>query len=127
MVLAFYEMPRSQTDIAKLLGVIDDGGVPASRVLRLASRKLSVKRQIGSKDDLLLALERGIPPILEVNTRQLPYWTTPSAHVVLLAAIDADTALVNDPAFEQPMTTPFAELQLAWDEMDNYFTLIERM
>ena len=57
-----------------------------------------------------MALKKGILLILEVNTHPLPYWTTSSAHVVLLAAIDADTALVNDPAFPQPITTSFGDL-----------------
>ena len=125
MVLAYYGIERSQTDLAKVLGVIPQVGVSASNVLRLASRRLTVSRQIGIKEDLLQQLANGIPPILEVNTSQLPYWTQDTYHVVLVGEIDQDTVLVHDPTFKDPKAIPFNELQLAWDDMDNYYTLIQ--
>jgi ABC-type bacteriocin/lantibiotic exporter with double-glycine peptidase domain len=125
MVLAYYGQQRSQTDLAKAIGIIPNVGVSASKVLRLASRRLAISRQMGDKDDLLSSLAQGIPPILEVNTNQLPYWAQDTYHVVLVGAIDQDTALIHDPAFDDPKTIRFDELQLAWDEMSNFYTIIQ--
>ena len=131
MVLAFNGMQRSQEDIAMQLGIIEDAGIPASRVLHLASRQLDVMRRRGEPEDLLQALADGMPPIVEVQTNQMAYWNgEATAHVVLLAAIQDDAgkqyAIVNDPAFDRPKTALMGELLLAWDDMQNFYATIRR-
>ena len=130
MVLAFYGIQRSQVQIAKQLNIIEGTGIPAPRVLQLASRQLQVTRRQGEISDLLAALNEGIPPIVEVSTAQLTHWHgEESQHVVLLAAIqdgDNSIAIINDPNAAAPMTLPMNELMNAWIERDNYYTTIRR-
>ena len=131
MVLAFNGMQRSQEDIAMQLGIIEDAGIPASRVLRLTSRQLDVTRRKGEPEDLLRSLADSTPPIVEVQTNQMAYWNgEATAHVVLLAATQDDAgkqyAIVNDPAFDGPKTVLMGELILAWDDMQNLCATIRR-
>jgi hypothetical protein len=133
MVLTYYGLPRSQSDIAATLGIdgFEGAGVPASRATVLSSRSLAVTYQSGERDDLLQALADGIPPIVEVATEQLAYWQGEvSQHVVLLAAVQDDDgiewATINDPAFDAPLTVRMDELLAAWQERDNCFIAIRR-
>lgn len=126
MVLAYYGDVRSQSALAAQLGVIEGVGAPASRAAGLATRKLQVVRQTGDWPDLLAALEAGIPPIVEVRTSQLPLWNEDTFHMILLTGANGDTAVVNDPAFTEPVSVSIGDLLLAWDEVGNYYTLIER-
>lgn len=130
MVLTYYGIESNQNDLAQRLGLLKNVGVPAPNVLRLASHQLSVRRQPGNLEDLLLALAQGIPPILEVRTGELPYWGEDTYHVVLVTSIDKmngfNVSQINDPAFPLPQQVPMDELQLAWDERDNYFVTVKR-
>lgn len=130
MVLAFYGIHRPQAQIAKQLDIIEGAGIPAPRILRLASRQLQIVRQQGEVSDLIALLNESIPPIMEVSTAQLTHWHgEESQHVVLLTAIQGDidgTATINDPAFDAPMNLPMNELILAWLDRDNYFATIRR-
>lgn len=130
MVLTFFGVARSQVELAQQLGMIPGVGVPASRVARLASAEIAVERKIGSEAELLEALSNGIPPILEVMTGDLPYWTEDTSHVLLVAAVETEAgeriAVVNDPAFDAPKRVQFENLLLAWDEKDNYVTLMRK-
>jgi hypothetical protein len=126
MVLAYYGISRSQVEIATNLGLIEGVGVPASRVTRLTSSTLRATRKTGELTDLLTALESSVPPIIEVRTNQLPHWDEDTFHVVLLTGVEGNAAYISDPAFDIPVTVSVGNLLLAWDETDDYFTLIEQ-
>jgi Peptidase_C39 like family len=129
MVLAYRGIARTQVQLAQQLGMIEDLGVPAPNVSKLTSRQITVQRQTGRIEDLLFALANDIPPIMEVRTGGLSYWDTDDTyHVVVLVGLEDISgkwiATVNDPAFPKPKLLDFNDLQVAWDERDNYFTLI---
>ena len=52
MVLAHFGIESNQNDLARTLGMIKDVGVPAPNVVRLTSRQLSVRREIGTVENL---------------------------------------------------------------------------
>ena len=85
MALAYIGIQRDQNDLARQIGVIGNVGVAISRVMRVAGSNIQVFWKSGEESDLLQALAQNVPPIVAVDTRQLPYWTEATTHVVLLA------------------------------------------
>jgi hypothetical protein len=127
MVLAYNGLEADQHALARQLDVIEEIGAPASRVLRLNSPSFAVTYREGDDADLRTALARGTPPILSVTTGELPYWDEDTAHAIVLVGMNDETALVNDPAFEEaPVSVRIGDLLLAWDEAHNAVALIER-
>ena len=128
MVLEYVGVKRDQTQLARELGVTPKVGVAVSRVTRLAISNAAIRYQQGETDDLVAALARGVPPILNVATGQLPYWDEECAHAVVLVGLsdDQQTAYLNDPAFDEHAIACNADaLWLAWDDAFNYYTMIE--
>ena len=71
------------------------------------------------------ALSAGIPPITLVLTSNLSYWNTQTAHAVVVAGIDDDVVIVNDPAFPtNSQRIARNEFMLAWSDFDYLYTLI---
>lgn len=73
---------------------------------------------------LVQALHHGTPPILLVQTENLPYWRTSTAHAVVLVDWGDEDALVNDPAFAERQIVSVNHLLLAWSEFDQLFAVI---
>jgi ABC-type bacteriocin/lantibiotic exporter with double-glycine peptidase domain len=126
MVLAYLGIERNQADLASQLDLIPGVGVPSSRVQRLVSHRLAVTHTEGEPSHLLAALGQGHPIILNVMTRQLPYWSEDTYHALVFTGIEGNLATVNDPAFGQPIMVSFAELVLAWDDAANLYTVLTR-
>lgn len=128
MVLEYVGIRRDQAQLARELGVTPKVGVAVSRVTRLAIPNVSIRYQQGEIDDLVAALAREVPPILNVATGQLPYWEEECAHAIVLVGLsdDQQIAYLNDPAFDEPaIACAAAALWLAWDDAFNYHTLVE--
>lgn len=64
MVLAFWGIERDQEWLASQLQMIPGAGTPGSRILRLCARNLDVLYESGDLDDLRIALDQGVPPIV---------------------------------------------------------------
>ncbi len=127
MVLAYWRIERKQAKIAKELGLIPGAGVSGNRVKTLASKKLEIFYGAGTLIDLDSALVQSIPPIVLVNTGELPYWQQTTAHVVVLLGIDQQTVYLNDPGLPQGNTAvSLGDFELAWDEMVNLYALIHK-
>jgi hypothetical protein len=127
MVLAYWGIERSQEKIARQLKTIPGVGTPGFHLEKLASRDLGVLYRSGDLNDLHNALMIGVPPIILVNTEQLPYWTEATAHALVVTGISEDFALVNDPAMAQPaIKVPTGDLQLAWDEILCRYGLLQK-
>ncbi len=134
MLMAVQGMQRDQIDLARLLGIRPALGAAFPNVLRLDSRLWRITCRAGTEEDLLRALSENAAPLLAVNTSQLPYWHSTTQHVIVLAGIDdappqdlhERMALVHDPAFSEPLRVSLGDVLLAWDEMDNFYALIER-
>ncbi len=127
-LLAYWDVEQSQSAIAKRLETIEHAGTPASRIRRLASADLEVTYTSGEFSDLQTAINQRIPPIVFVNTGELPYWSEATAHAVVLLGIEQDTVTLNDPAKSQsPIQTTLGDFQLAWDEMFKLYALLRKI
>jgi hypothetical protein len=74
MVLAYLGVQRTQEQIGRTLSLIEMAGIPASRIVRLATRELNVQYQVGSLDAIRSWLEQAIPVIAFVEAGELPYY-----------------------------------------------------
>jgi len=125
MVLAYWQDPHSQEAISRSLGTDPHVGTPASRVLRLRSRSLSVFYGQASPIEIRQWLEARVPVIALVHTLELPYWSQACAHAVVVIGVDEGSVWVNDPARVQaPVRVPMGDFILACGAMDNYVAVI---
>lgn len=126
MALSHLGVVASQQALNRLLG-LTPAGVPASRLARLKRHGVQVTLRQGTLDDLRRAVDRGLAPIVFVCTGQLPYWSLDTQHALLVNGYDGDDLLINDPAFPSaPQQVSAAALQLAWDEFDDRYAILER-
>ena len=130
MALAHLGITRSQDEMARVLGIVEDLGAPVSHVLQLRSRQIHAEYHTeGSLDEVRLWLARRVPVIACVQTGQLGYWHGRSAqHVVLIVGIEGHTVYVLDPAIDEAILgVSVEEFMLAWDEMSFAFAVIFRL
>jgi ABC-type bacteriocin/lantibiotic exporter with double-glycine peptidase domain len=126
MALAHLGISHSQRTLNRLFG-LTAAGVPTSRLERLSRYGVQVTLRQGTVDDLRRKVDRGLPPILFLRTGPLPYWSLDTQHALLVSGYDGTDFLVNDPAFPTALQRiDAATLELAWDEFDYRYAIIER-
>lgn len=129
MVLQHMGIQRDQTSIARQMGLVEDVGVPLSRVTRLASVDVRVAIE---RESTFVRLEQvlasGLAPIAFVRTGELPYWQVDAAHAVVVIGSDSEQVTLLDPAMDaSPRRLDHATFQLAWDGLDSTFAVLERV
>ncbi len=103
MALQHIRVYQSQAQLNRLLGLMPEG-TPSSR------------RE---------ATDRGIPPIIFVDTGDLPYWSVRLRHAVLMVGYDETQVLLDDPdQSTAPISVSWGDLMLAWSEFDYKYALL---
>lgn len=126
MALAHLGITVSQKALNRLLE-LTPAGVLISRLIRLERYGVQVTMNHGTVDDLVQAIEQGIPPIVFVHTSQLPYWSIGTQHALLISGYEDNELLINDPALPAaPQKVNAAILQLAWDEFDDRYVTLSK-
>lgn len=75
MVLAYIGIERTQEQLAHIMGLVENLGIPASRILRLQSNRSRVEYYAeGNLQDLRSWLNRLVPVIACVQTGHFSYW-----------------------------------------------------
>lgn len=121
MVLAYWGQARSQELLSRQLGTDPDIGTPASHVLRLRFPSLGISYVQASVTEIRRWLEDRVPVVALVHTAELPYWSRPCAHAVVVVGMDQTGVWINDPAFDSaPILVSTGDFALACDAMDNY-------
>jgi ABC-type bacteriocin/lantibiotic exporter with double-glycine peptidase domain len=124
MVLAYWGVEQSQTDLNRFLGLTSIG-TPFSNIQRLRSAQISVVLEIGIEIDLRGALENRQPIIAFLFTKDLPYWVDNTSHAVVVIGYDEMYCILNDPAFgDAPQKVPWDDFMLAWSEHDYACALV---
>ena len=86
---------------------------------------LSIYYGTGTPEDLNAHIVRGLPCIVFVNTAYLSYWPEATRHNVVVVGLDDENVYLNDPFFETaPQHVSRAEFELAWDEFDNAYVVL---
>lgn len=126
MVLHYRGVDVNYAQLTKLLGTIPGFGTPSFRLLDVG-RSLGVKVEYGQGNLATLYghLQRNCPPIVFVQTGQLPYWTEDAHHAVVVVGMSGNEIFLNDPAIAQaPIAVPLGDFDLAWLERDELYAAI---
>lgn len=124
IILAYFGSPVTEETVSTLFDALPEG-TPASRVLRLRQWNFHVIYQSASVHDLRSWLQRGIPPIVFVQTGFLEYWSINVRHAVVVVGLDETTIWLHDPAFaEAPHSCLLDGFLAAWAEMDETVAII---
>lgn len=115
-----------------LLSILDvhPWGTPHRNIRKLSdlSANIRVTYKQGEITDLARFLDANLPPITFVWTGDLPYWTIPTWHAIVLVGYDENNFYVNDPVLDvtaQPVS--IGDFDLAWLAYDAYFAVIEKV
>lgn len=126
MVLNYLGKPTGEDRLMSLLRVQPDLGAAASNIKRLVALGVAVTYTSGTLDDLNHQLEQGLPCVAFVDTLHLGYWSEATRHAVVVVGIDDESIYLNDPFFaEAPQSVSHLEFELAWDEFDNAYAVIQ--
>ena len=125
MVLQYLQVPFHYETLVELLET-KYYGTAFSNVRKLATMGLHVSTgEWGGVQTLEQHLETGLPILVNVNTKELPYWDREASHVVVIIGLEADFIVVHDPAFDEvPQRLPLQEFLLAWDEQYQQYGVI---
>lgn len=124
MALQHIGVNQSQAQLNQLFG-LTPAGVPSSRIQRLSQLGVDVAYMSGNEAALKAAIDRGIPPIIFVDTGELPYWYIRLRHAVIVVGYDEAQVYLNDPDQPKaPVTVSWGDLMLAWSEFDYRYALI---
>ncbi len=118
MALAYWGDPRSEAEIAALLGT-KPYGTPLSSAARLSNWGYDTSLVSLSRPELEALLGAGTPVIARIWTVMLDYWPVETSHVVLVIGFNDDHVIVNDPAFaDSPRHILWDAFLAAWAEFD---------
>lgn len=124
MVLDYLHVTLPYQQLLRLLRV-DAIGTPFRNLRYLESLGLSVFIGEGSLPALREHLESGLPPIVAVDTAQLPYWQEATDHAIVVVGVDEQQIYVNDPDTPTaPQPISLADFELAWLEKDYLYAVI---
>lgn len=126
MALNFLNVTYDYDDLVEQLKIIPRLGGAFSNLRFLQSYGIKVVVEHGELQTLRQALDRALPPIVLVDTAQLPYWDEATAHAVVVVGFEDDKILLNDPAFhDAPKSILASEFELAWIDLDQFYALIQ--
>jgi ABC-type bacteriocin/lantibiotic exporter with double-glycine peptidase domain len=125
MVSAFFGRPVKRAWLRSVLETSEIGN-PGFKLRNLRRRGYEVTYAPATDERALTtALSAGIPPIVLLHTTHLPYWTQETSHAVVVIALDANSAVLNDPAFSAaPQSVSRQTFLLAWSDFDYLYALI---
>lgn len=125
MVLQYLNISFSYRKLRTLLKIRPRLGTPFFNIERLERIGIKVTYQQGNLDTLQAHLQQGKPPIVPVDTSELPYWRYATYHAVVVVGIDDEMVYVNDPEFANaPIQLSRGDFDLAWLNRDEWYALL---
>lgn len=128
MLLEYVGLRVDYVRLVRVLG-ISELGTPYSRIRRLPSidPNLSLRYEVGEIEEIIHYLDAGYPVGIFVEASELPYWSEPSGHAVVVVGYSDKNFLLNDPALsDAPQIVSYEDLHLAWQEYDFYLAVVQR-
>ena len=124
MLLDYLRVPFKYEQLLRLLRT-RSFGTEFSNLRYLTSFGLFVLVEQGTVKTLRGHLERGLPPIVFVNTGLLSYWKEETGHAVVVLAIEDQQIYLSDPRFaDAPKIISLIEFEAAWIEQDQAYAVI---
>jgi len=119
MILTYLGYSVAYTRLLAILQ-ISPLGAPRRNILQLTRLGLGVTYREATISLMAAYLKAGQPVIAFVDTGELAYWSVTTNHAVVVIGLDAEHAIVNDPAFAAaPQRIALSEFGLAWLNCDN--------
>lgn len=128
MVLDFLNHEIEYSRFLQLLK-IQSYGAPAGNIRHLAQLGLSVTYSVTDIDGLYSMLDGGMPVIVFLRTKDLPYWSHQTDHAVVVVGYEPEsqTVYLNDPYFDQAAIGVSRDLfELAWLERDYFYAVVSQ-
>ncbi len=113
MVLEYLQVPVNYTQLLRILRV-EYFGAFFRNLQHLESIGVHVLLGEGNFDTLQKHLETGLPIIVPVVTKELPYWNVETHHAVVVVGMDDEIIYINDPYFEELQEVSLDDFHLAW-------------
>lgn len=125
MVLHFLNIPADYGQIVRLLD-ISELGVPFRHLRRLQSLGVGVILTRGTLPRIYQHPADGVPCIVSVETRELPYWRgTASPHAVVVRGMNSRYVELLDPGFQTgPFRVTHGDFELAWLEREEEYATV---
>jgi ABC-type bacteriocin/lantibiotic exporter with double-glycine peptidase domain len=125
MVLRFLQVPADYAQMVRLLEITEIGA-PFRRLQRLQSLGVSVALGRGTLPRIYQHLADGVPCIVAVETRELPYWEgLTSPHAVVVCGMNSRYVELLDPGFQTgPFRVTHGDFGLAWLERDEEYATV---
>lgn len=124
MVLAYLNHHIHYPRLLNLLK-IKSFGAPASHIRFLDRLGLQVTYSVTDMLGLESLIDQQHPPIVFVQTGELPYWEHATAHALVVVGYDETQMFIHDPYFENaPIAVPRGDFELAWLERDYHYAVI---
>ncbi len=124
MVLNYLNRPVNYETLLKRLQV-GSSGASYHNLRYLESLGISVQVAQGEIDTLCRYIQRRIPPIVFVKTKELSYWQENTNHAIVVTGMDNQWIYLNDPCFgDVPKAIALTEFDLAWLEMDEVYAVL---
>lgn len=125
MVLHFLSIPADYGRIVRLLE-ISELGAPFRQLRRLQSLGVGVTLARGTLPRIYQHLADGMPCIVAVETRELPYWGgISSPHAVVVRGMNGRYVELLDPGFQTgPFRVTHGDFELAWLERDEEYATV---
>jgi ABC-type bacteriocin/lantibiotic exporter with double-glycine peptidase domain len=124
MLLDYLRVPFKYEHLLRLLRT-RSFGTEFSNLRSLRSFGLFVLVEQGTVETLRGQLERGLPPIVFVNTGLLSYWNEETGHAVVVMAIEDQQIYLSDPRFsDAPKVISLTEFEVAWIEQDQTYAVV---
>jgi hypothetical protein len=126
MVFAFQDVYLSQDVLAKQLNVKPALGAPTRNIQRLASDKVAVTYEEGSRERLQAWLTSDLPIIAFVQAGEFAHWQGEFfQHAVVVAGFEESLVWLLDPDVDAaPIAVPVDEFMLAWSGMDYLYAVV---
>lgn len=126
MVLSYLDAPLNYEQLVKLFQIRRPIGTPFFKIRELEKQRIHVIYKQGSLQALYNHLTEGTPCIVDVETRELPYWQQISTrHVVVVVGMDNEYAYLNDPEFSNaPVRVSIGDFDLAWLARDERYAIL---
>ena len=125
MVLRSLNIPADYERVVRLLE-ISELGAPFRQLRRLQSLGVGVTLARGTLPRIYQHLADGVPCIVAVETRELPYWGgIASPHAVVVRGMNGRYVELLDPGFQTgPFRVTHGDFELAWLERDEEYATV---
>lgn len=124
MLLDYLHVPFKYDHLLRLLRT-RSFGTEFSNLRYLTVFGLFILVEQGTVETLRGHLERGLPPIVFVQTGLLSYWQEATGHAVVVLAIEDKQIYLSDPRFsDAPKVISLIEFETAWIEQDQIYAVV---